>query len=492
MAMLLAGALNPYTVYNGSHKLNVHNRFAESGAPAENGAPPYSSCAVVGNAGHLISARHGTWIDRHELVMRFNRQVIKGYERHVGTRTTHRVLNLSDGMAACCRRVLAETRVEYEKQKRWPTLVFWHPSIQDDIMMKCRKKFPSLTHGLSETYIRTQVRWFKALRKDLLRLGMGPFGDWRQMTSGAHGILMAVGMCESISMYGFTTYPMSSRGKDQYAGNTRRKSSGNLWHDWKETQQQCAGRTAAEGLSSGGRDEPASGTRRQCAGGADAEGLGWLSEAQGVPFFTSAMASRLLESMEDVRREVEHLGTVGGQGRGTAEARSGGARAGIGGLSQAASSVEDILDEWDDLLSPGPGSGVWTQEQSGASPEQAMALAEGGVATLMGASRRVAGLLGGIDGMGGTDEDDGGDVGRRKSVTDAQVWMRATQFIILSPLGQRLGILAVAWRHNSSAQAGRTAAEGLSSGGRDEPASGTRQQCAGGADAEGLGWLSEA
>ncbi|KAK3251598.1 hypothetical protein CYMTET_39065 [Cymbomonas tetramitiformis] len=32
-------------------------------------------------------------------------------------------------------------------------------------------------------------------------------------------------------------------------------------------------------LRSGGRDGPASGTRRQCAGGADAEGLGWLSEA---------------------------------------------------------------------------------------------------------------------------------------------------------------------------------------------------------------------
>ncbi|KAK3242770.1 hypothetical protein CYMTET_47554 [Cymbomonas tetramitiformis] len=30
---------------------------------------------------------------------------------------------------------------------------------------------------------------------------------------------------------------------------------------------------------SGDRDGPASGTRRQCAGGADAEGLGWLSEA---------------------------------------------------------------------------------------------------------------------------------------------------------------------------------------------------------------------
>ncbi|KAK3268480.1 hypothetical protein CYMTET_23018 [Cymbomonas tetramitiformis] len=273
---------------------------------------------------------------------------------------------------------------------------------------------------------------------------------------------------------------------------------------------------------SGGGMQESEGTQRERSG-----------QASGEAGEAGAMASRLLESMEDVRREVEHLGTVGGQGGGTAEARSGGARAGIGGLSQAASSVEDILNEWDDLLSPGPGSGVWTQEQSGASPEQAMALAEGGVATLMGASRRVAGLLGGVDGMGGTDEDDGGDVGRsaggvdtrrapqsprahpgsndhlqqvarqhtashqlpcppgevaghartnitaqvwsallkfaatsqgnqrkgsshgelvlgvegyrRKSVADAQVWMRATQFIILSPLGQRLGILAVAW-----------------------------------------------
>ncbi|KAK3276043.1 hypothetical protein CYMTET_15858 [Cymbomonas tetramitiformis] len=334
---------------------------------------------------------------------------------------------------------------------------------------------------------------------------------------------------------------------------------------------------------SGGGTQESEGTQRERSG-----------QAPGEAGEAGAMASRLLESMEDVRREVEHLGTVGGQGGGTAEARSGGARAGIGGLSQAASSVEDILNEWDDLLSPGPESGVWTQEQSGASPEQAMALAEGGVATLMGASRRVAGLLGGVDGMGGTDEDDGGDVGRsaggddtrrapqspgahpgsddhlqqvarqhtashqlprppgevagragtnitaqvwsallkfaatsqgnrrkgsshgelvlgvegykRKSMADAQVWMRATQFIILSPLGQRLGILAVAWVGKLSwdqAVGGSGVMWGVglvvegwldwrSLGGRDEPASGTRWQCAGSADAEGLGWLSEA
>ncbi|KAK3242740.1 hypothetical protein CYMTET_47589 [Cymbomonas tetramitiformis] len=259
---------------------------------------------------------------------------------------------------------------------------------------------------------------------------------------------------------------------------------------------------------SGGGMQESEGTQRERSG-----------QAPGEAGEAGAMASRLLESMEDVRREVEHLGTVEGQGGGTAEARSGGARAGIGGLSQAASSVEDILNEWDDLLSPGPGSGVWTQEQSGASPEQAMALAEGGVATLMGASRRVAGLLGGLMAWGElmrmTGEMWGGPrvelthagplrargpilaamttYNRRKSVADAQVWMRATQFIILSPLGQRLGILAVALIEGQGWTGFRhKAAVRWRSGGRDVPASGTRHQCAGSADAEGLGWLSEA
>ncbi|KAK3251628.1 hypothetical protein CYMTET_39030 [Cymbomonas tetramitiformis] len=237
----------------------------------------------------------------------------------------------------------------------------------------------------------------------------------------------------------------------------------------KINSMQLRERLCHAGWSGGGTQE-SEGTQRERSG-----------QVSGESGEAGAMASRLLESMEDVRREAEHLGTVGGQGGGTAEARSGGARVGIGGLSQAASSVEDILNEWDDLLSPGPESGVWTQEQSGASPEQAMALAEGGVATLMGASRRVAGLLGGLMAWGGlmrmTGEMWGGPrvelthagplrargaipaamttYNRRKSVADAQVWMRATQFIILSPLGQRLGILAVAWRHSSSAPAGQ-------------------------------------
>ncbi|KAK3244932.1 hypothetical protein CYMTET_45483 [Cymbomonas tetramitiformis] len=78
---------------------------------------------------------------------------------------------------------------------------------------------------------------------------------------------------------------------------------------------------------------------------------------------------------EQSGQEAEHLRIAGGEGEGTAEAQS----AGAGGQNQAASSVQDILAERDDLSSPGPESGVWTQKQSGAAPEQVEASEGSGV-----------------------------------------------------------------------------------------------------------------
>ncbi|KAK3237217.1 hypothetical protein CYMTET_52688 [Cymbomonas tetramitiformis] len=56
------------------------------------------------------------------------------------------------------------------------------------------------------------------------------------------------------------------------------------WRGWAGFRDATAvhrqhSRSEAQVARSGVRDEPASGTRQQCAGGADAEGLGWLSDA---------------------------------------------------------------------------------------------------------------------------------------------------------------------------------------------------------------------
>ena len=63
----------------------------------DNGFGPRGRCAVVGASGSLLSARHGAFIDSHDQVFRVNRVRTRGFEEHVGTRTT---ANLFWGHAA--------------------------------------------------------------------------------------------------------------------------------------------------------------------------------------------------------------------------------------------------------------------------------------------------------------------------------------------------------------------------------------------------------
>lgn len=57
----------------------------------------FGSCAVVGNSGQLLNASFGSAVDSHDLIMRVN-QAPGGtkenrLERHVGKRTTFRLIN---------------------------------------------------------------------------------------------------------------------------------------------------------------------------------------------------------------------------------------------------------------------------------------------------------------------------------------------------------------------------------------------------------------
>ncbi|XP_074543423.1 CMP-N-acetylneuraminate-beta-galactosamide-alpha-2,3-sialyltransferase 1-like [Halichoeres trimaculatus] len=49
-------------------------------------------CAVVGNSVNLRGSHYGPLIDFHDVIIRMNKAQIKGYERDVGTKTTHHVM----------------------------------------------------------------------------------------------------------------------------------------------------------------------------------------------------------------------------------------------------------------------------------------------------------------------------------------------------------------------------------------------------------------
>eukprot|EP00898_Chlorokybus_atmophyticus_P001584 jgi/Chlat1/2426/Chrsp17S02675 len=71
-----------------------------SALPEGDAQERYGTCAIVGNSGALLRAEYGREIDAHDMVWRFNQAPVKGYETHVGARTTHESLNGKSGPMA--------------------------------------------------------------------------------------------------------------------------------------------------------------------------------------------------------------------------------------------------------------------------------------------------------------------------------------------------------------------------------------------------------
>lgn len=192
----------------------------------------FKSCAIVGNAGHLNGAEYGKYIDNHEAVIRFNILPVAGFEKHIGTKTTLRMLNNRRSVALCCRGNFPEGRAGRTNVAETGVMI-WFPEAQGEILGACKRRFPSNPRfAIPMSVNKAMAEAMRKMRSDATRLGLGPFHQWRQMTSGAHAVLLFSQLCDRVSLYGMTTFGGTKGGPDQYAGRAERARSGSIWHDW--------------------------------------------------------------------------------------------------------------------------------------------------------------------------------------------------------------------------------------------------------------------
>eukprot|EP00899_Mesostigma_viride_P026868 jgi/Mesvir1/7366/Mv19169-RA.1 len=133
----------------------------------------YRTCAIVGSSGVVLHYKNGRDIDTHDMVFRFNSAPTKGFEAHVGSKTTHRITNTQN----------------------WG----FHESGEEAILIHMRSK--SAITGLLWGHSSGKYPKLYAFDTDFVEYMA--HGLSFLATSGLYGILIALQRCARVDLYGF-------------------------------------------------------------------------------------------------------------------------------------------------------------------------------------------------------------------------------------------------------------------------------------------------
>ncbi|KAK9820136.1 hypothetical protein WJX72_006496 [[Myrmecia] bisecta] len=170
--------VSPWRVYTSGHPRTL-GRVTErmlSVLPANDpfATIRFPTCAVVGSAGLLLTQRFGREIDEHAAVIRFNLAPTKGFETHVGSKTSIRLVNRKHfGF----RETMAETVLQHI------TL----PEVMKDFVKLLEQNASLPTYGLDMSFYEQVIDWQRV----------------QQPTNGFVGLKLALILCKKVDVYGF-------------------------------------------------------------------------------------------------------------------------------------------------------------------------------------------------------------------------------------------------------------------------------------------------
>ena len=145
--------------------------------------PMFASCAVVGNGGSLLANELGAEIDSHDAIIRFNGGPVRGFERHVGSRTTMRLTN---------------------------TQHMGFREFDDEVVLQHVTTEPSMVSVVALKRKNPSLRLF-VTDGDFHQFVLDTMGDGAA-SNGFYGLVLADERCEKVTIYGF------GRGWDKHGG----------------------------------------------------------------------------------------------------------------------------------------------------------------------------------------------------------------------------------------------------------------------------------
>ncbi len=199
---------------------------------AKGGRRRYGSCALVGNSGVLLQKELGEQIDRHDQVFRFNLAPTEGYEKHVGSWSSHELLNPEN-----IRKIVAEPEklAMLQRQGSKITVLTFDDYLQftAKLLMKKKHRRSSREDGMhsqllvekhmealanfhdaapdvrieyiSPEFLAWSYERYAAFEKAFREFKLGVFKGQRPM-SGFHTVLYLINTCEEVHLYGFSAW----------------------------------------------------------------------------------------------------------------------------------------------------------------------------------------------------------------------------------------------------------------------------------------------
>ncbi|KAG8387504.1 hypothetical protein BUALT_Bualt02G0028000 [Buddleja alternifolia] len=168
----------------------------------------YKSCAVVGNSGILLKSDYGKMIDSHEAVIRLNNARTATFERNVGSKTSVSFVN-SNILHLCARR---EHCFCHPYGMNVPIVMYiCQPAhLLDYLVCNSSHKAPLVVTNPRFDVLCARIVKYYSLKRFVEKTGKD-VGEWGSVheganfhySSGMQAVMLALGVCEKISVFGF-------------------------------------------------------------------------------------------------------------------------------------------------------------------------------------------------------------------------------------------------------------------------------------------------